>query len=104
MPHNKNAWNLTTGPGADDDDDLLDEKLIDTLIEDGLFDDALPPEEVEIVDDVDVYQEDYDDADDSFSDEVDDMDADGIEDEIDHFYGEDGTLITPPDDADDDLL
>jgi hypothetical protein len=98
-----NEPNLPLDPGTDDDDPL-DEKLIDTLIEDGLFDDGPLPEEVEIVDDVDVYEEDYDDGDDSFSDEVDDMDADDLEDEIDHFYGEDGTLIKPPADADDDLL
>lgn len=96
--------NLLQGPGAEDDP--LDEKLIDTLIEDGLLDEAGPiVEEVEIVDDVDVYEEDYDALDDSFSDEVDDLDADGVEDEIDHFYGEDGTLIDPAlDDEDEDDL
>jgi hypothetical protein len=98
-----NEPNLPLDPGTDDDDSL-DEKLIDTLIEDGLFDDGPLPEEVEIVDDVDVYEEDYEEGDDSFSDEVDDMDADDLEDDIDHFYGEDGTLIKPPADADDDLL
>ena len=96
---------LSRGPGAEDDP--LDEKLIDTLIEDGLLDENGPiVEEVEIVDDVDVYEEDYDDADDSFSDELDDMDADDVEDEIDHFYGEDGTLMPSPldEDDEDDLL
>ena len=95
---------LSRGPGAEDDP--LDERLIDTLIEDGLLDENRPiVEEVEIVDDVDVYEEDYDAMDDSFSDEVDDLDADDIEDEIDHFYGEDGTLIDPAlDEADEDDL
>jgi len=91
------------GPGADDDDSM-DPKLIDVLIEDGLLDDGSIVEEVEVVDDVDVYEEDFDEGDDSFSDELDDMDADDIEDEIDHFYGEDGTLIKPNIDDDDDDL
>lgn len=96
----ENSWNLSAGPGGEEDDPL-DDKLIDTLIEDGLFDDQPTSEEVEIVDDVDVYEEDYEEGDDSFSDEVDDMDADDVEDEIDHFYGEDGTLIKPEIDDDD---
>lgn len=100
MSHNRN---LPVGPGDEDDDDLLDEKLIDTLIQDGLFDEPPLVDEVEIVDDVDVYQEDFGD-DDSVPDVMEDQDAEDIEDEIDSFYGEDGKRISPPADADDDLL